>query len=413
MNDKKIFLLTITVKINDINIYWRFLLAFINILDKFTAQIILENIMHIQKLSLVNFKNFEEITLSLHQKLNCFVGNNGEGKTNLLDSIYYLCMCKSYFNSTDLYSIRYDEDFMLLQGDFMREGKTEELYCGLHRTKKKQFRRNKKEYTKLSDHIGLFPVVMVSPADIELITGGSEERRKYVNSVIAQFDRNYLDNQINYNKVLAQRNRLLKSSDRKNSMNDLLDIFDEQLIGFCNEIYKVRDEFIGKFTPVFNKFYQFISEGNEEVELIYQSQLHKGNFANQLRESRDRDLAVQYTTVGIHKDDLILNLNGTHIKLTGSQGQQKTYLVSLKLAQFDFMKEVNIIQPLLILDDIFDKFDANRVRQILKLVADEAFGQIFITHTNLDRMNDILKELKIDHKLFFVSKGNVEERKDL
>lgn len=369
--------------------------------------------MHIQKLSLVNFKNFEEISLLLHQKLNCFVGNNGEGKTNLLDSIYYLCMCKSYFNSTDLYSIRYHEDFMLLQGDFTREKKTEELYCGLHRSKKKQFRRNKKEYTKLSDHIGLFPVVMVSPADIELITGGSEERRKYVNSVIAQYDRNYLDNQINYNKVLAQRNRLLKSSDRKNTQSDLLDVFDEQLTGLCNEIYKVRKEFIRRFTPVFNKYYQFISEGNEEVELIYQSQLNNGDFATLLRESRDKDLVLQYTTVGIHKDDLILNLNGTHIKLTGSQGQQKTYLVSLKLAQFDFLKEVNTILPLLMLDDIFDKFDSNRVRQILKLVADQSFGQIFITHTNLERMDDILKELNIDHKLFLVNKGKIEERKEL
>lgn len=365
--------------------------------------------MHIHKLSLINFKNFEEVSITFHPKLNCFVGNNGEGKTNLLDSIYYLCMCKSYFNSSDLYSIRNNEDFLVLQGDFMRDDKQEELYCGLQRSKKKQFRRNLKEYAKLSDHIGLFPVVMVSPADIELITGGSEERRKYINSVIAQYDRNYLDFQINYNKVLAHRNRLLKDGKQQNSINDLLDIFDEQLIGLCNQIYQVRKEFINRFTPVFNRFYQFISGGNEEVELIYQSQLNEGDFADQLRASREKDKIIQYTSVGIHKDDLILNLNGTHIKLIGSQGQQKTYLVSLKLAQFEFLKAVNTILPMLMLDDIFDKFDAGRVRQILKLVADESFGQIFITHTNLDRMNDILRELNIEHKLFVVAKNTVKE----
>lgn len=388
------------------------MLTIINIFDIFAAHISLYFTMHIQKLSLVNFKNFEEANLLLHNKLNCFVGNNGEGKTNLLDAIYYLCMCKSYFNSTDLYSIRFDDEYMLLQGDFVRDTKTEELSCGLHRSKKKQFRRNKKEYTKLSEHIGLFPVVMVSPSDIELISGGSEERRKYMNGVIAQYDRNYLENQINYNKILIQRNRLLKNIGQKGVADDLLDIFDEQLIGLCNEIYKVRSKFIERFTPVFNKYYQLISGGNEVVELIYQSKLNDNDFGKLLRESREKDLLLQYTTVGIHKDDLVLNLNGAHIKNVGSQGQQKTYLVSLKLAQFDFLKEVNTILPLLMLDDIFDKFDSNRVRQILKLVADQSFGQIFITHTSLDRMTDILDDLKIDHKLFLVSKGSVKEKEN-
>jgi DNA replication and repair protein RecF len=369
--------------------------------------------MYIQKLTLTNFKSFEEATLSLHPKLNCFVGNNGEGKTNLLDAIYYLCMCKSYFNNTDLYSIRYSEDFMLLQAEFSRDNKSEELNCGLHKSKKKHFRRNNKEYSRLSDHIGIFPIVMVSPVDSELITGGSEERRKYINSVISQYDRNYLELNIRYNKLLAQRNRLLKGNDLNSSRNELLDIFDEQLIGLCNEIYKIRKHFIEKFTPVFNQYYHFISGGNEHVELIYQSQLNNGDFRELIRNSRGKDLLLQYTTTGIHKDDLILNLNGAHIKLTGSQGQQKTYMVSLKLAQFDFLKEINKILPLLLLDDIFDKFDAGRVRQILKLVADKSFGQIFITHTNLERMNVILKDLNIDHKLFLVDKGKVEEKVEI
>jgi DNA replication and repair protein RecF len=369
--------------------------------------------MHIQKLSLTNFKNFGETSIDLHPKLNCFVGNNGEGKTNLLDAIYYLCMCKSYFNNSDFYSIRYTEDFMLLQAEFLRNRKQEELNCGLHRSKKKHFRRNNKEYSKLSDHIGLFPIVMVSPVDNELITGGSEERRKYINSVISQYDRNYLDVNIRYNKIILQRNRLLKSHENGSSKSELLDIFDEQLIVLGNEIFNVRKNFIEKFTPVFNQYYHFISRGNEKVELIYQSQLNNEDFAELIRKSRERDLLLQYTTVGIHKDDLILNLNGTHIKLTGSQGQQKTYLVSLKLAQFDFLKEVNKILPLLLLDDIFDKFDAGRVRQILKLVADVSFGQIFITHTNLERMNVILKELNIEHKLFLVENGTVVEKEEI
>jgi DNA replication and repair protein RecF len=371
------------------------------------------NKMYIQKLTLTNFKCFDEASIMLHPKLNCFVGNNGEGKTNLLDSIYYLCMCKSYFNNTDLYSIRYAEDFMLLQAEFYRDNKTEELNCGLHRNKKKHFRRNNKEYARLSEHIGIFPIVMLSPVDSELITGASEERRKYMNSVISQYDRNYLDVNIKYNKIVAQRNRLLKNIDGNASKLELLDIFDEQLIGLCNEIYTIRKNFIEKFTPVFNQYYQFISGGNEQVELMYQSQLNNQNYKELLQNSRQKDLILQYTTTGIHKDDLILNLNGTHIKLTGSQGQQKTYLVSLKLAQFDFLKEKNKILPLLLLDDIFDKFDAGRVRQILKLVADKSFGQIFITHTNLERMNLILKELNIEHKLFLVDGGKVEEKEEI
>ncbi len=366
--------------------------------------------MHINNLSLVNFKNYKEAGVDLHPKLNCFVGDNGAGKTNILDAIFYLCMCKSYFNSTDQYSIYSGDTFMVLQANFLRNKKTEEVYCGLKQGKKKQFRRNKKEYVKLSDHIGLFPVVMVSPADIQLILDGSEERRKYINSVISQYNKTYLTNIISYNKVLAHRNKLLKDLLRGNSQSDLLDIYDAQLIKFGNEIYSERKKFIKEFTPVFNKYYSVISGGEETVELVYQSQLNTGEFAEKLKSCRNKDIAVQFTTIGIHKDDLILNLNGTSIKKIGSQGQQKTYLVSLKLAQFDFLKQVNKVLPILLLDDVFDKFDSHRVKQIIKLVADDSFGQIMITHTNMDRMQILLKELDVEHKLFLVSKGVVEEK---
>lgn len=368
--------------------------------------------MHIKSLSLINYKNYKEAVVELHPKLNCFVGDNGAGKTNILDAIFYLCMCKSYFNSTDQYSIYSAEEFMVLQADFFRNDKSEEIYCGLKHGRKKQFRRNKKEYSKLSEHIGLFPVVMVSPADIQLILDGSEERRKYINSVISQYNKEYLHNTISYNKVLAQRNRLLKDIQRGKSQIDLLDIFDEQLVNLGNKIYSERKKFIKDFTPVFNKYYSVISGGIESVELVYQSQLHLDDFSAKLKSTREKDMIVQYTTTGIHKDDLVLKLNDISIRKIGSQGQQKTYLVSLKLAQFDFLKQVKKVLPILLLDDVFDKFDSHRVKQIIKLVADESFGQIMITHTNMDRMQILLDELNVDHKLFLVTEGTVKEKEE-
>ncbi|MGD2034841.1 MAG: DNA replication/repair protein RecF [Bacteroidales bacterium] len=365
--------------------------------------------MHIKNLSIVNFKNYKEASIELHPKLNCLVGDNGAGKTNILDAIFYLCMCKSYFHSTDLYSVYSGAEFMVLQADFIRNNKTEEIYCGLKLNKKKQFRRNKKEYARLSEHIGLFPVVMVSPADIQLILDGSEERRKYINSVISQYNKKYLNDVISYNKVLGQRNRLLKDLPKDRSQLDLLEVFDNQLIDLGNAIFAARNKFIKDFIPVFNKYYSIISGNRESVELVYNSQLRSDDFSESLKNARNRDLALQFTTVGIHKDDLVLNLNGAHIKKTGSQGQQKTYLVSLKLAQFDFLKQVKKILPVLLLDDVFDKFDVHRVKQILQLVADESFGQIFITHTSVGRMKELMNELGINHKLFFVEKGTIEE----
>jgi len=364
--------------------------------------------MYIENISLVNFKNFAEINLEFHSKLNCFVGDNGAGKTNLLDAIYYLCMCKSYFTSTDLYSIHDKADFMVLQGNFFRGKKPEELYCGLKHDKKKQFRRNKKEYSRLSDHIGLFPVVMVSPCDSQLITEGSEDRRKYINGVISQYDRTYLENTIHYGRILAQRNKLLKGIGTNSPEYELLDVFDGQLVAYGTAIHEKRTEFIKEFIPVFNYYYQFISGGREPVEMVYQSQLSDSSFSGRLRKARQRDVLLKYSTVGVHKDDLLMNLMGEPIKLIGSQGQQKTYLVSMKFAQFEFLQKLKRFPPLLLLDDVFDKLDINRVRQILKLVNENSFGQIFITHTNLDRMKNILDELKIDHKLFLISDGKAQ-----
>lgn len=367
--------------------------------------------MHIKKLSLVNFKNYSELSVDLHNKVNCFVGNNGVGKTNLLDAVYYLCMCKSYFQVSDQYSIRQNQEFMVLQGTFHLNNQQDELYCGLKVGKRKQFRKNKKEYQRLSDHIGRYPVVMVSPSDSALIIEGSEERRKYMNAVISQFDRNYLEETIKYNKVLTQRNKYLKELGGRTSGNDLLEIYNNQLIPLAENIHKTRTRFVDELTKVFQNYYSLISQEKEQVSLEYASQLNDNKYGDLLRKFYQKDLAAQYTCMGIHKDELILKMNDLPIKKIGSQGQQKTFLVALKLAQFDFLKTVKEIKPILLLDDIFDKFDVDRVAQILELVADESFGQIFITHTNEERMRKLLSNFHSSHKLFKVDSGQVTSLK--
>lgn len=363
--------------------------------------------MHLEKLSLINFKNYSEATVSLHNKVNCFVGNNGVGKTNLLDAVYYLCMCKSYFQVSDQYTIRQGNEFMVLQGSFTNGDQTDELYCGIKSGKRKQFRKNKKEYPKLSDHIGQYPVVMVSPSDSALITEGSEERRKYMSAVISQFDREYLESSIHYNKILLQRNKLLKEMRGHSSAGDLLQVYDDQLEPLASLIYQRRKNFVDELTEVFKKYYALISDEKEDVGLDYLSQLQDESMGELLRQNRQKDLYAQRSSVGVHKDDLVLEMNGMPIKKIGSQGQQKTFLVSLKLAQFEFLKKVKGIKPVLLLDDIFDKFDADRVMQILHLVAEDSFGQIFITHTNEGRMKELLKNFHGAYSLFKVENGQV------
>ena len=359
--------------------------------------------MYLKDLSLINFKNYGQSELSLSPKINCFIGSNGVGKTNLLDAIYYLSMCKSYLNPIDSQNVRYDEDFFVLQGDYLLNDKHENIYCGLKKNKKKQFKRNKKEYQKLSDHIGLLPVVMISPTDNSLILEGSDERRKFMDSVISQYDKVYLDNLIKYNRALAQRNKLLKDFYQQRTFDeDTLDIWDEQLVALGEKIYNVRVKFVEELIPIFQEYYTRISGNQEQVQLVYDSQLHEGDFRNILKDVLEKDRIVQHTTAGVHKDDLILTLENYPIKKAGSQGQQKTYLVSLKLAQFDFIKQISGFKPILLLDDIFDKFDRSRVRQIIELVAENHFGQIFITDTSQDRLENILGEINISHNIFII-----------
>lgn len=359
--------------------------------------------MYLKNLSLLNFKNYHEAELIFSDKVNCFVGNNGVGKTNLLDGIHYLSMCKSYFNPIDSQNINFEADFSVIQGKFIKNDSEEDVYCGIQRNKRKIFKRNKKEYQKLSDHIGLFPLVMISPADSNIITEGGEERRKFINSVISQYDKNYLENLIQYNKALMQRNKLLKQlSESQSYDHDMLAIWDEQLIKYGASIHETRKDFISKIQPVFSEYYSFISSEREDAELIYESQLSSSDMQNLLSGSLRKDLILGFTTSGIHKDDLLLNLGKYPLKKTGSQGQQKTYQVALKLAKFGFIKKISGINPILLLDDIFDKFDHLRVEQIIKLVVNGSFGQIFITDTNHEHLTKILKRIKSEYNVFTI-----------
>ena len=367
--------------------------------------------MHLSRLSLVNFKNYDQLELAFSQKINCFVGDNGTGKTNLLDAIYYLSMTKSYFNSVDTQNIRHGEEYFLIQGEYLREELPEKIHCGVQKGKHKQFRRNKKDYTRLSEHIGLLPVVMISPADSALITEGSDERRKFINAVIAQFDSEYLESLMRYNRALNQRNVLLKDFHRSGKFQkELLEIWDDQLVRNGRYIYEKRLDFVKDLVPIFQEYYSTVSEGREKIGLEYDSQLKEKDIGTLLKEHEQKDRILQYTTAGIHKDDLVMSLAGHPIKRIGSQGQQKTFLVALKLAKFDFIKKINGFQPILLLDDVFDKFDARRVRQIIRLVAEHEFGQIFITDTNRERIKDVLNDLSIDYKLYQVELEGIKEQ---
>jgi DNA replication and repair protein RecF len=364
--------------------------------------------LHLKNIDLLGFKNFAEATLTFSQRINCFVGENGAGKTNLLDAIYYLSFCKSYFSITDHDNIRRNNLLFVINGTYERNEEIENVFCGVKQNEKKQFKRNKKEYARLSDHIGLFPLVIVSPYDANLISDGSEERRKFINGVISQYDKTYLNDIINYNRILKQRNALLKEFAKKNSFDkETLEIYDNKLIQLGIPIYEKRKDFLEKLTPVFEGFYKNISGGIEAVELLYQSQLNIDNFGKLLQQSLERDLFVQYTTCGIHKDDLVFKIDGYPVRSNGSQGQQKSFLLSLKLAQFDFIKEKNTCTPILLLDDIFDKLDETRVTRLMKLVGEKHFGQIFITDTDKDRITKVLSPIDSDYTIFTIKKGNV------
>ncbi len=363
--------------------------------------------MILKRIAILNYKNVGQAELDLSDKMNCFIGQNGEGKTNLLDAVHFLSFCKSATCAIDSQLVRHGEEFFMLQGQYEHEdGTPEEIYCGLKMRQKKRFKRNKKEYKRLAEHIGLIPLVMVSPADAALISGGSEERRRFMDLVISQYDREYLDALVRYNKALQQRNVLLKQEEEPDA--ELMALWEEMMAREGELIYARRKDYIDRFIPIFQEFYRHISSEREEVGLRYTSHCERGPLLDVIRRDRAKDRVMGYSLHGIHKDDLEMTLGGYPIRREGSQGQNKTYLIALKLAQFDFLKRTGSrTTPLLLLDDIFDKLDAERVEQIVRLVAGDNFGQIFITDTNRDHLDRILEDSELDYKLFHVKDGEV------
>ncbi len=378
--------------------------------------------MILKRLNILNYKNIGEAHLELSPKMNCFIGHNGMGKTNVLDAVYYLSFCRSASNPIDSQVIRHGEPFCVIEGEYEDKGDGDVdgssespsllISVGMKRGQKKHFKRNKKEYKRLSEHIGLIPLVVVAPADTLLIEGVSEERRRLMDMVISQYDHSYIDALSRYNNAHQQRNTLLKQAEDSTSGvpfdETLMQLWEEQMAEAGEELYHKRAAFIEQLTPVFQEYYQHISGGQESVGLQYVSHCQRGPLLDVIQRDRHKDLAVGYSLHGVHRDDLEFTLSGHPMKREGSQGQNKTYVIALKLAQFEFLKRTaSQTTPLLLLDDIFDKLDARRVEQIVRLVSSDSFGQIFITDTNRDHLDQILSNSSLDYKIFHVEQGEV------
>ena len=367
------------------------------------------NIMTLKHLSILNYKNIEEAELDFSPGLNCVIGCNGEGKTNLLDAIRFLSLCKSLGVTQDSLCIRHEKDFFMLKGQYKCEDDTlEEIQCSLKRGQKKIMRRQGKPYKRLAEHIGLIPIVLVSPSDGLLIAGGSEERRRFIDVVISQMDLPYLDSLTRYNKALLQRNALLKMEPPCDA--EILSLWEEQMAIEGEFIYQRRQKYIDEFIPIFQRYYNLIAQDHEQVSLSYISHCQRGPLLEVIQRDRYKDLAVGYSLHGIHRDDLEMLINGYPIKREGSQGQNKTMLVALKLAQYEFLHHTGTgTRPILLLDDIFDRLDAQRVERIVNLVSGDSFGQTFITDTNRDHLDKILSLTSQDYKLFYCEKGTFSE----
>jgi DNA replication and repair protein RecF len=356
--------------------------------------------MFLKKISLFNYKNFSEATFEFDSKINCFVGKNGIGKTNILDAIYHLANGKSYFNPLAVQNIKHNEEFFVIDGEFEKNDRNEQIVCSLKKGQKKILKRNGKLYEKFSDHVGFIPLVIISPADRDLIVEGSETRRKFIDSVISQLDNLYLQQLIQYQKTVAQRNALLKYFALNHVFDkETLAIYNEQLNDLGQSIFEKRKDFLEKFIPIFNNYYKEISDDSETVQLVYQSDLHDKNTLTLLEENLNKDRALQYTSVGVHKDDLSFEIDNHPIKKFGSQGQQKSFLIALKLAQFDFVKKQSGEKPILLFDDIFDKLDEFRVAKIVSMVNNEQFGQLFISDTHAERTENIVKSTHQSYKI--------------
>ena len=363
--------------------------------------------MQLEKLHLINFKNYPELKIEFSPKINVLVGKNGSGKTNLLDAIHYLSMTRSAFSSSDNFSIRNGENFFLIKGSFKMEKDFNELTCSVQSGSKKIFREGVNDYNKLSDHIGKYPVVLITPDDTELVKEGSESRRKFFDSIISQLDHQYLNALMQYNHALKQRNGLLKMLAETNSYDEVaLESYDQVLLQKGKLIYERRKEFINEFLPLFQQFYSFIVE-DEKAEMNYASELNHISFEEGLIKNRKKDLYLQRTSFGIHRDDYQFILGGGDLKRLGSQGQQKSFVIALKLAQFEIMRNHKKFKPILLLDDIFDKLDDFRIARLLEMIKNEQFGQLFITDARPDRTSSLLREVNAPATIFTVQSGQI------
>lgn len=360
--------------------------------------------MIIRKLSVINFKNHQNKSFNFSPQINCFVGNNGAGKTNILDALHYLSVGKSFLGNSDLNNILFDEDFFSIESEIFDNEKDNIIKIQQPKESKKIIKKNDKTYERISDHIGFLPSVMISPYDSNLISDSGESRRKFLDAMISQIDSNYLYHLIQYQKTLKQRNALLKYFQKNRTFDaDSLEIYNEPLAKYGTQIFVKRKEFVEHLNPVVQHFYQIISGGKENVSVKYSSDLDNDEdktMEDLLKQNLDKDKMLTYTSAGIHKDDLIFEMNHQLLKKVGSQGQQKSFLISLKLAQIKRIKELTNKNPILLLDDIFDKLDDHRVSQLIELVNQENFGQIFITDTHKERTEAIVKRINEESILF-------------
>ena len=368
--------------------------------------------MFLKNLQLHQFKNHSDSKFIFTKPVNCFVGNNGAGKTNILDAIHYLSQTKSYFNHIDSQNIQFEQVYFMIKGTFDKDGNTSEIQCNLKEGEGKAIHKNNKKYSRFSEHIGQFPIIIISPTDTNLILEDSEVRRKYLDVSIAQYKKSYLQVLIQYKKALKQRNFLLKQFDEKGYYDEItLEVYDKQLTESGNIIYRERKDFLKQLNPVFNKYYSEISEGKERVDLEYKSQLHGNDFLTLMNEGKTKDRKSKTTQVGTHKDDVLFKMNSHPIKKTGSQGQQKSFLIALKLAQFDFIKEQIGFKPILLLDDIFDKLDDHRILKLISFVDKNVFGQVFITDTHAERSAAILTKANISYSIYTIKNGRLTDER--
>lgn len=362
--------------------------------------------MYLKKLTLINFKNIAQQEIEPLQGINCFVGDNGTCKTNIIDAIYYLSMCKSAIGMSDSQCVLHGENFFVVDGEYRNNAeRKEQIVCSYNRGTQKVIKRNGKAYDRLSEHVGLLPVVIVSPADSVLISDAAQERRRYINAFISQFDKEYLAAVIRYNGALAERNKFLKIS----SDEQMLQIYDMQLAAAAEVIHNRRKEMVEALQPVVTQYYRQLSGDRESVTLRYDSELFDAPLTELLERNREKDLILGFTNSGVHRDDIIFTIGDMPLRKYGSQGQQKSFIIALKLAQFHIIAQQTGQTPILLLDDVFDKLDESRVAELISIVASDKFGQIFITDCSRERMERLLADAGVEHRLFNVTYGKIVE----